>query len=64
MSTKLQHYFQLVLKDILHWGDTHKDAKETTPMKHKSNISQHENSGADQGEVEIINIRLLMIALT
>jgi hypothetical protein len=53
----------LVLKDVLHWGDAHEDAKKITPMKHKFNISQHENSRVDQGEVEIIDIGLLMIAL-
>jgi len=62
MSTKFQHYFQLVLKDIPCGGDAHEDARKTTQMKHKSDIAHHENSRVNQGEIEIIDIGLLVIA--
>lgn len=56
MSTKLQHYFQLILKNIPCWGDAHEDAKKTSFMKHKFDISQHKNFGVDQGEIKILDI--------
>jgi len=52
----------LVLKDIPCGGYAHEDARKTTQMKHQYDIAHHENSGINQGEVEILDIGLLVIA--
>jgi hypothetical protein len=53
----------LILKDIPCWGDAHEDAKKTTPMKHKFDISWHKNFGVHQGEIIFLDIGLVVIAL-